>query len=89
MKLYIHPVRIRHYDYDEYLNDSYGVAWSTNNQQGTALGLGVEYLNDHKAVRAKIASVLADPEWRKVPDFEVIEGVAITKRSNMNPHGLI
>ena len=87
MKLFIHPVRIRYYDYDEYLSDSFGVAYSTNNEQGTALQLGVEWCNDHKAVRAKIAEVLASPDCP--PSLELAEGRPIVKRSNMNPHGLI
>lgn len=89
MKLFIHSVVTQVYDYDTHIGRNYGVAWSTNNEPGTALGMGIEWCQDMKAVRAKIAKFMGEFDAAKAVGIEIAEGQPIARRSNMNPHGLI
>ncbi len=81
MKLFVHKKTVRYYDYGALLETVTGISWSTDgkpeNATGFERGMTVE------AARAKFTKVATPSNW------ELLEGPAVERSHDMNPHGFI
>ena len=79
LKLFVHELTLRHYDYGDLLDTEYGIAWSMDGDVLNVFGLerGVT-LDD---IRARLAE-FSDR-------VELVVGPPVERKHDMNPHGLI